>query len=295
MATPKEIKGRISSVKNIKKITETMEKISTAKMSKNLTRVLSSREYYQSLIKLLSHAIPFIQEEGGEVDHPLIEEHSKVEKSLIITVTSNRGLCGGYNNNVLVKAGMLNKELINDNKSSLINAIGKKSVNYFKYNQVEIEKAILDIDDNVTYDRMAEMADELAEKYINKEVNEIYITYTKFYSQAVQKAGIEKILPFEFELDDEEKDKDVRANYIFEPDVNEVLNYILPLALKVKLFNIILEANLSEQIARKMAMKQASDSAGDIVKDLNLEYNRARQNKITNELIDIIGAANAMK
>ncbi|MDH4128364.1 MAG: ATP synthase F1 subunit gamma [Spirochaetota bacterium] len=294
MATVREIKTRISSVQNIKKITETMEKIATAKVKKNTDRLLNSREYYLSLVRVMSNIISFIREEHENLDHPLIKEHLENKNCLILVVSSNRGLCGGYNHGVLNQAKKLYNTLKEENKNVKMYAVGKKGIQFFKFSKISLEKSFVDIDDNVTYERMTKLSDDLSEHYSSETVDEIYLVYTKYYSIAHQKPVVEKILPFEFKADEELSKEEYRAIYIVEPNLKDFLNYILPITLEVKLFNTILETNLSEQIARKIAMKQASDSAGEMIKDLTLIYNRIRQSKITKEIIEIIGAAKAL-
>ncbi len=292
MANIRDIKNRISSVQNIKKITETMEKIATAKSKKNTDRLMNSQEYYQSLIKMLSHIIPFIREEKDISHHPLIRAHKDIRNVVLFVISSNRGLCGGYNHNLLHLAHHFLNTLKEDHKNIQSYVVGKKGVNYYKFNKLSLEKSFIDIDDNVTYEGMSEIADGFCKLYTSYQVDEVYIVYTKFYSQAQQKPIIEKILPFEFE--EEQEEEDFRSIYIFEPDGESVLDQLLPLAIRYKLFDTILETNLSEQIARKLAMKQATDSAGDMIRSLTLDYNRARQSKITKELIEIMGAAKAL-
>ncbi len=296
-ANTRDIKLRIVAVKNIKKITETMEKIATAKTKKATNRLNNSREYYVSLLKLMRHLIGYLKDEGVEFDHPLIQEHNEKKTSLILTVTSNRGLCGGYNNNILNTTKKLYDSLKEEGKNVKLYTIGKKAVTFFKFAGVDIDKSFLDIDENVQYERMAELAQELIDLYSQNEVDEIHLLYTKYFSASRQKPVLEKVLPFEVQEEDEEiaEADQFKANYIFEPSSVEVLSQILPVSIKTKVFNTLLEATLSEQISRKIAMKQASDAAGDMIKDLTGEYNRARQGKITNELIDIMGAVKAMK
>jgi len=294
MANTRDIKNRISSVQNIKKITETMEKIATARVKKNTNRLMTSRDFYFNLTRMLSHVIPYAQEEAEEIAHPLLTTHEEIEKTLILVISSNRGLCGGYNNNVLSLSKRLYNTMNEEKKSPDLFVVGKKGISFFRFAGMPVKKSVVDIDDQVSYDKMAEIATELAELYIKQEYNEIYLVYTRYHSAANQKPVVEKLLPFEFEEQDE-LDEEYRAVYDFEPSVGDVFNTILPMALNRKLFNTVLETNLSEQIARKVAMKQASDSAGDMIKDLNLAYNRARQNKITKELIEIIGAAKALQ
>ncbi len=296
MATVREIRNRIGSVQNIKKITETMEKISTAKVKKNTNRLVSSREYYHSLIDLMGHLIQYFKEDGLATDHPLIKSHDSIANSLILVITSNRGLCGGYNNNVLQLAKRLYSTLEEEGKTIKLFTIGKKGISYFQFNKIPSDQTFIDIDDKVDFDRMASIADQISNIYSTEKVDEVYLVYTKYLSAGQQRPTVEKILPFEVESGEaEELEEDYRPIYLFEPEGREVLDRILPVALRVKVFNTILQTNLSEQIARKIAMKQASDSAGDMIKDLSLVYNRARQSKITKELIEIMGAAKALQ
>ncbi|HEO65130.1 MAG TPA: ATP synthase F1 subunit gamma [Spirochaetes bacterium] len=295
MATVREIRNQIGSVQNIKKITETMEKISTAKVKKNTKRLASSREYYHSLIGLMDHLIQYFKDDGLATDHPLIKSHDSIANSLILVITSNRGLCGGYNNNVLQLTKKLYSTLKEEEKAIKLFTIGKKGISYFQFNKIPTDQTFTDIDDHVDFDRMASIADQLSDLYSTEKVDEVYLVYTKYLSGGQQRPAVEKILPFDVETNEtEELSEDYRPIYLFEPAGHEVLDRILPVALRIKVFNTILQTNLSEQIARKIAMKQASDSAGDMIKDLSLLYNRARQNKITKELIEIMGAAKAL-
>lgn len=296
MATAREIKDRISAVKNIKKITETMEKIATAKIKKATDRLTGCRDYYYSLVRLMSHLISYLKEEGAELDHPLTQERSEVKNSLVFIVSSNRGLCGGYNNNVLFEGKKLYNKLKDEGKNVKLVTVGKKAVSYFKFNRIELFKSFTDVDEGVPYEKMVEISNEFINSFSTDEADEIYLVYTKYYSAARQRPVVEKILPFEVEeVDEEEQDEEFRSIYLFEPDVYTVLNEILPMSIRVKMFNIVLEATLAEQIARKIAMKQASDSAGDMINDLTRVYNRARQSKITKELIEIMGSAKGLK
>ncbi len=295
MANAKDIKNRIGAVKNIKKITETMEKIATAKSRKATNRLIASRDYYYNLLKLTRHIILFSQEEKWDFLHPLTTPHKSNKNSIIFVLTSNRGLCGGYNNSVNRLAKNLYLSLEEKKNNIKIYASGNKAISYFKYLKLSVDKAFTDIDENVNYERITEVADELVDLYTKEKADEIYLVYTSYFSAAQQKAIVEKILPFEIEKEEDvEVEEDYRSIYIFEPDKKKVLEEILPTSIRVKVFNTVLEATLSEQIARKIAMKQASDSAGDMIKSLTLEYNRARQSKITKELIEIVGAAKVL-
>ncbi len=296
MATVREIRNRIGSVQNIKKITETMEKISTAKVKKNTNRLVSSREYYHSLIDLMSHLIQYFKDEGLATDHPLIKSHNTITNSLILVITSNRGLCGGYNNNVLQLTKRLYSTLKEERKAIKLFTIGKKGISYFHFNKIPSDQTFTDIDDKVDFDRMASIADQLSDLYSTEKVDEVYLVYTRYLSAGQQRPAVEKILPFDVESRETGAlEEGYRPIYLFEPEGRGVLDRILPVALRVKVFNTILQTNLSEQIARMIAMKQASDSAGDMIKDLSLVYNRARQSKITKELIEIMGAAKALQ
>ena len=285
----KDIKNRISSISNIKKITETMEHIAAVKVKKNSNRLMESKVYFEKLVLLFSDVISGIEEKNQNwfQEHPLIKAHKNQKNPLILVVSSNRGLCGGYNSHVFE----LTKKLYHTLEGKkLLYIIGTRGINYFKYQGLEIRKSWNTIDDKVSYQEIFKIANELKGLYLREEIDGLHCIYTRYYSAGSQKAISKKLLPLSIDL------KKIKAiDYIFEPSKEEVLQGLIEEVFKVSLLNMMLESHLSEQIARRIAMKQSTDSADEMIKNLKVEYNKARQNKITKELIEILTASKALK
>ena len=293
MATQREILKRINSVSSTKKITKTMEMVSTAKMKKMQDRLTSSTQYAEKTDMIISHLM-----ESGimNIDEPLMKERSGSNKVLLISISGNRGLCGGYNTNVINNTINFKEKLeTEEGKEVLLYAIGNKGINYFRFINQPIYKSIPNHEDKLVFNDASDMGLEMINQFLNKEIDEVYISYTAIITSSTQKPAIIKLLPISFSNDtDKNNIHSKNIEYIFEPGPDKVLSSLLPLYIKVKIYNSLLESSFSEQFARRVAMKNATDAATDIVKDLTIKYNRARQAKITNEIAEIVGGAAAL-
>lgn len=294
MATPKEIKNRINSVKNTRKITKTMELVSTAKSKKAVTRVNSAQPYSEKLSEFAGS----LNDSGVDITHPLLRKPQKIKKSIVLIITSNRGLCGGFNNNVIKMA----TDFINDAKKAEREIrtfiIGKKVQSFFNFKKIEYEKFFEDFDDSVGFEMARDLADFFMDEFTSAAIDSIEIFYTRYYNAAVQRPHHRTLLPFD---EDEEKnnsseDKDVQesGSMILEPDPETILKALLPKIVRVNLFSYLLESAAGEHIARRIAMKNATDAADDMIKNMTLLYNRARQAKITQEIAEIVAGSDAL-
>lgn len=298
MATLREIRKRISSVKNTKKITRTMEMVATAKMKRMQDRLQMSQPYNEKIGEMLSRL-----SDSGTVgtDNPLLEGREKVFRVLVILIAGNRGLCGGYNTGVIEEALSFKEEMEADGKKEvLLYTIGKKPVNFMKFINQPIYKSMENLEDKLTFEVAAELAEEIIDLYLKEEVDEVYVSYTKVMSAASQKPAVDKLLPIESEkteVDIEESAplKGSEVRYDFDPDPERILNAILPLSIKLRLYMFQIESGFSEQFARRVAMKNATDAASDMIQELTIGYNRARQAKITGEIAEIVGGAAALE
>lgn len=292
MASPREIKKRIVSVKNTKKITRTMEMVSTAKSKKASNRVNASQPYaskVQELIQSLSSL-------ASQVESPYLRNPEKTKKVGIFVITGNRGLCGGYNGNV----NRLTIKRIQEWKSKgaevELHVVGKKGTSYFRYLKVPVAASYTHIDDNAGYKEAEEFARTFMTKFAKEELDAVEIISTIYKSSATQTAGITPVLPIQPPKSEDGDGKAVpsRDSVIYEPNPQSILESLLPMVVKVSFQRAILEALCSEHIARRIAMKSATDAAGDMIKSLNRGYNRARQSKITQEISEIVGGASSI-
>jgi F-type H+-transporting ATPase subunit gamma len=293
VATQREIKKRIVSVSSTKKITKTMEMVSTSKMKKMQDRLLKTQPYSQKIDTMIAH----IQETAvDDLYDPLLLERPNPSRVMLISITGNRGLCGGYNTNVIDETIKFKKKLsIEEGKEVLLYVMGKKGINYFKFAKETMYKSMPNPEDKISFADAVAFGEELINQFVSGEVDEVYVAYTRIVSSASQKPAIIRLLPISTEQHEIiDKGSEFKRDYVFEPNPYEVLSSLLPLYVKVKLYTCILESGFSEQFARRVAMKNATDAATDMVRELTIKYNRVRQAKITNEIAEIVGGASAL-
>ena len=279
MPNARVIKNRIKSVKNTGKITKTMAMVSTAKATKVMGVIRSSRPYTNKLTNLLKTL-------GSACEtHPLFVPNPDAKKTLLVVITANRGLCGGYNANTLKLARK------NIDESSDIIMFGKKGGSVFNFEKIECQEVIADLPDLPEFDMAVEFADKITETFKSGKYKEVKVVFTKFLSAGSQVPVIEGLLPLAAPSEDQ-------AQYgiepIFHPDREQLVGELIPRLVRMSMFRFFLDAKASEHLARQMAMNSASDNANDMVKNLNLTYNRARQAAITTEISEIVGGAEAL-
>ncbi len=294
MATQRDIKKRIQSVKSTQKITRTMEMVSTSKMKKMQNRLSRSMPYNNKLNKIIEN----LRQTGVEdVFDPLLQERPNPSRILVLLVAGNRGLCGGYNTNVIDKALEIKKQLtIEEGKEVLLYVIGKKANSYLKFVGETMYKYSDNMEDDFTFSDAADLGNELINLFVTGEVDEVYISYTHIISKATQAATTERLLPLKPETGNiEETAEEFNVEYIFEPNPYKIFSSLLPLYVKMKIYLSILESAFSEQFARRVAMKNATDAATEMIRDLTVSYNRVRQAKITTEITEIVGGAAALE
>jgi len=289
MATSKEIRNRIGSVSNTKKITRTMELVSTAKSKKAVDKVVASRPYADKIKQLIAS----LAAQAEIADHPLLRRHSHLRRVLIVVVTANRGLCGGYNANILRMSAALIEKYRKQNIETVVHLIGKKAISYFNYQKIPYAKSFTHIDDKVGFADAQAFADDYMEQFSIENVDKIEIVYTKYISAAQQRPTTETILPVDIE--EKASGKKQESPFSFEPAPEVILKSLLPRAIRGSVYQVLLDAGASEQIARRIAMKNATDAASDMIKTLTLQYNRIRQAKITQEIAEIVGGAAAIQ
>ena len=324
MAKARAIVKRRKAVRNIRKITKTMQMIATAKFQKSLKRAVGTKPYTLKVRELVSELARTI----GRVEHPLLRRptpETRTGKVVLVVVTSNRGLAGAFNGNVLRKANTFIREREAAGETVELQVIGKKGISYFNYQRrpIAVKSEAKDVP---AFDAVNRAIEPLIRRFVDGEIDAVHVAYTNFISTGVQRAEVLTVLPLaglkesleriglqvaEKEaqakagaLDARRTGEDVRAAeqpieaeviYDFSPSVGELLDELLPLTVKTAFFQTFLDATTSEHVARMVAMKSATDNADKMVKALTMQYNRARQSQITTELSEIMGGVEAMK
>jgi len=290
MAKPRAILARTKSVQNIRKITKTMQMIATAKFKRAHDRAVAARPYTDKLTRLIGK---LADAAGSEFAHPLLEKREP-KRALLLTISSNRGLCGGYNTNVTKATRAAYAELGERGLDVELIASGKRVGAMLKYKKIKPDRIHTHIEDKPTFADIDALATPFLERYENGEIDEVHVAYTKFVSAARQNAVVEQVLPLE-PPKAEKAAAGMQQNYVFYPSAEEILSDLLPRSVRLHLFQAFLDAAVSEQTARMVAMKSATDNAGEMIRSLTMLYNRSRQTQITTELSEIIGGAAALE
>ena len=292
MPNTRQIKQRMNSVSNTSRITSAMELIAGAKMRRAQQRVVESRPYSAKLLEVLGD-LTASASAGVDELHPFLEKR-EVTKSLVIHFTPDRGLCGGLNSN-------LNKKALEfaSNEAAPVSFynVGKKGRDFISRRQLEIVGEQVEIGDFPAPEDLEAVSSKVMKDYTDGVVDRVFIVYAKFVNTAVQTPELRQLLPIEpsqLAVDSDET-KNSSAGYEYEPDVASVLGSLLPRYVEMQIYQAVLENAASEQSARMVAMRQATDAAGEMIEDLNLEYNKARQETITSELLDLVGGVAALE
>ena len=296
MANARALDKRRKSIRNIRKITRTMELIATARYKKAMDRAAAVTAYTDRLAKIVAS----LADSGTEVAHPLLEPRDNPTKVRLLVLSSNRGLCGGYNASILRTAMPRIKELKESMEQVSVDVSGKRGINGLKFRGVETDRNYTEFEDQPAYDAVEKIATKYLEEYITGGFDRLDIIYTRFISTSRQEAVIETLLPLgslNADGDDTASDASGGPNkdYEFLPSAESILEEVVPTSFKAQLFKFFLDAAVSEQVARMIAMKGATESAGDMIKQLSMTYNRARQSQITGEIMEIIGGVEALE
>ena len=295
MANPRALDKRRKSIRNIKKITRTMELIATARFKKAMDRASAATAYTDRITQVVAD----LASAGLEVSHPLLEEHAETKSSAMLVLTANRGLCGGYNGNVIRMAAHRRTELMELTPQFVMDVSGKRGVSGFKFRNIELNQSFLQFDDQPAFEDVEQIADVYLQQYIAGELDRLDVVYTQFHSIAKQTATIETLLPMGSLVESPDvagdKKQATKSVYEFVPSASSILEEVVPTSFKVKLFKCFLDAAVSEQIARMVAMKSATENANEMIRMLSMTYNRARQSKITGEIMEVIGGVEALE
>jgi len=288
------LRRRIRSTQSIKKITRAMELIATSRIVKARTRVQESRPYAEQITAVLTELAS-----NSALDHPLLVEKENARRAAVLVVTSDRGQCGGYNNNVLKEAEGLYSLLREEGKEPVIYVIGRKGVNYYRFRNREVKESWTGFSEQPTYPDAAEAARVLVEAFTaddddENSVDELHLVFTQFKNMVTQVPQARRMAPMVVEYVEGEPSGDIQPLYEFEPDPDALFDALLPKYVGARLFSALLESAASESANRQRAMKAATDNANELIRNLTLESNQARQAQITQEISEIVGGADAL-
>jgi F-type H+-transporting ATPase subunit gamma len=304
MANPRVLVKRRKAVRNIRKITRTMELIATARFKKAMDRANEAATFTRKITELAAE----LSATAGEISHPLLVKREVVKNAVLLVLCSNRGLCGGYNASILREANHAVRQSAQDNITLHLELSGKRAINYYRYQGVKPEQAYTQFEDKPRFDEVDVIAERYLRDFISGSIDRVQVAYTKFFSAGVQKPVLETLLPLEQSAPDTAASGERRGSsspssaatgprveYEFLPSADNILSELLPVSFKVRLFKCFLDAAVSEQIARRVTMTQATENADEMIKTYTRLYNRARQAGITKELLEVIAGAEALK
>jgi F-type H+-transporting ATPase subunit gamma len=291
MAKARALDKRRRSIKNIRKITRTMELIATARFKKAMDRANAATAYTKRITQLVSD----LARAGLAVKHPLLEERERINRAIVLVLTANRGLCGGYNGNVIRAAVAKLEELRSRVPEVRVEVSGKRGIANFKYRGIEMRERYSHFEDKPSFAEVDVLANRYLEMYVTGDLDQLHVVYMKFESAGRQFPVTETLLPLAALAGAEAKEAGPPSQYEFLPSAESILEEVVPTSFKVKLFKCFLDAAVSEQIARMTAMKAATENAGDLIKLLSSQYNRARQSQITGEIMEVLGGVEALK
>jgi len=293
MAKARALDRRRRSVRNIRKITRTMELIATARFKKAMDRSIAARDYTNRLAKILEN----IAGVGAGVAHPLLEVRP-TKRTAVLVLTGNRGLCGGYNSNIVRQSLALLGQWRSEQIDAHVAVSGKRGISALKFRGIPMNERYTTFEDKPDFEAVAPIGRAYLAAYAAGEIDRLDVVYTKFESISRQSAVTEMLLPLKAPEPAGATSSTVRLaseEYDFYPSAESILEEILPASFLSRLFKCFLDAAVSEQVARMVAMKSASENAGGLIKDLSRRYNRARQSQITGEIMEILGGVEALK
>ena len=285
MPNLKEIRSRITSVGSTMQITSAMKMVSAAKLKRAQDAITQMRPYSNKLTELLQSLSSSL--DGSENNQ--YSESREVKKLLIVSITSNRGLCGGFNS-YIIKSVKSIIEKQNKNSNVEILSIGKKSSEHFTKNGFKMFSIHDEVYNDLTFENISKIAETIINKFLSKEFDRVILVYNQFKNAATQIIMNENYLP----IDNNAKESTQTADYIFEPNQTEIVKELIPKSLKTQLFKAVLDSHAAEHGARMTAMHKATDNAAELKKELTLTYNKARQAAITGEILEIVGGAEAL-
>ena len=285
------LRRRIKTVESTKKITKAMELIAASRIVKAQARVKAARPYSEKITEVIRN----LASGGAGLDHPLLQPREDISTVAYVVVTADRGLAGGYNNNVIRAAERAMRADRAAGREIKLYVVGKKANTYFRFRHIAIEQTFLGVTDQPSYEQAREVAHAVADAFNESTVDAVQIVYTQFLSVGTQRVVQRQLMPLDAETLAEGGQNEGGASYEFEPSPDLILGRLLPRYAEARLFAALLDASASEHAARQRAMKAATDNAEELIKTLARVMNRARQDAITTEIMEIVGGAEALR
>lgn len=291
MAQTREIKKRIGGVRTVQRITKTMQMIATAKFTAALQRAQATRPYAGRIGQLVGEALAGV----ADFEHRLIDGPAEsAGRRRVLVITSDRGMCGAYNGNLLRAAMGQIRQIRSDGAELDLEAVGKKAMAYFKFQKIHVSRSH-GLGDRPSFDDVGRVAQQYIDEFMEGRLDAVHVAYTDYISNARQVPKVVQLLPLQPVAGDDDAAAAAKAVYEFSPSPEEILGDLMPLAVKTTLYSAVLSAVVSEQIMRMVAMKAATENAKELGRTLTRRYNRARQSQITTELMEIIAGAAALE
>jgi F-type H+-transporting ATPase subunit gamma len=290
MAKTRKIRQRVKAVRNIRTIARTMEMVASAHYRRSHEQATGSRPYTDRVTDLVGD----LAARGGEggMEHPLLHEHPELQRDVLIVLTSNRGLCGGYNNSVLQLAMQRRKQLLDADYEVRLHVAGRRGIQYMRFRELEIEKTYTAFGDVPAYDAVGRIAHELMQRFMDDEISGVEVAYMQYRSSSEQRPAIAQLLPMAY-IEAPKRFTPMGAmndvQYELVPDAQRILRNLLPATVRLRLWQCFLDASVSEAVQRMGAMRAATENADEMIRELSLAYNRIRQGQITRELAEIMG------
>jgi F-type H+-transporting ATPase subunit gamma len=296
------LRQRVRSVQSTKKITRAYELIATSRIAKAQARVAAARPYAEEMTKVLTA----LSTASTNLDHPLLTPRENPRRAGLLVVTSDKGMCGGYNANVLRRAEELQALLESEGKQVALYVIGRKGIGYYRFRQRPVAAEWSGFSEQPGYENASEVGEAMVRAFLEGEddaagnadgklgLDELHIVYTEFKSMLTQRPIVKRIAPLEVEYTESDEEPQQLPDYEFEPEADELLGALLPKYLKTRMFAALLESAASESASRQRAMKSATDNANELIRTYTRQMNSARQAQITQEISEIVGGADAL-
>jgi F-type H+-transporting ATPase subunit gamma len=295
LASTQDLKRRVRSITNTRKVTKAMELVASARLRRSQQRIEAMRPYADRMLELMAG----VSQAAGAVRLPLLERRENVERVAIIPVTADRGLAGGFNAQVIRRSLALMREVQADGQEAVWFSTGRKAASTLRFRRLNVSQSWVGFSERPAYSDAQAIAHAVSEAYVNKEIDRVVIVYNAFVSALVQKVTVRDLLPIPQDLLEQAAEVDENAtggtpDFIYEPEPEEILARLLPVYVETELYRALLESAASEQGARMTAMRNASKAAGELIDSLTLAMNRARQAEITQEILEVVAGADAL-
>jgi F-type H+-transporting ATPase subunit gamma len=293
VASTQDLKRRVRSITNTRKVTKAMELVASARLRRSQQRIEAMRPYADRMLELMAG----VSQAAGTVRLPLLERRENVERVAIVPITADRGLAGGFNAQVIRRSLALMREVQASGQEAVWFSTGRKAASTLRFRRLNVSQSWVGFSERPAYGDAQAIAHAVSEAYVNREIDRVVIVYNAFVSALVQKVTVRDLLPIPQDLLEQAAEEDVTGgtpDFIYEPEPEEILARLLPVYVETELYRALLESAASEQGARMTAMRNASKNAGELIDSLTLATNRARQAEITQEILEVVAGADAL-